>query len=104
MAAEIATRGKDRAEIDRVETEDIEVATNWLIEAYQQLFLNEGCNVEIGLTGSKIQSVAAAALSASIKYSACWYLKPNTYDSKRFTEGFTHTNFFEIKLSKKQEG
>ncbi|MFZ5601857.1 MAG: hypothetical protein ACOY7J_05335, partial [Pseudomonadota bacterium] len=55
-----------------------------------------GANLEIGLTGSKIQAVASAILSARRKVSQAWYLRPAFFDEKRFSKGVGAVRIFDI--------
>jgi hypothetical protein len=67
-----------------------------------QYLLNYGVarnNLEIGLTGSKLQAVAAAVLSARRKISQAWYISPKEFDEKRFTEGFGRLYVYKISRS-----
>ena len=64
--------------------------------AYLTMYATDGANVEIGLTGSKLQAVAIAALSAQRKFSQAWYVKPKEFDEKRFSDGFSELRLFEL--------
>ena len=58
-------------------------------------------NFEISLTGSKMQTVAAAVLSSVCKVSQCWYIKPSKFDTKHFTKGVGDTRCYQIKKTNK---
>ncbi len=54
-------------------------------------------DLEFGLTGSKMQAVACAAVSVVCKIAHCWYVSPQEFDPKRFTKGIGESRYFKIK-------
>ena len=85
----------------QVDTNDIEAALQETERVYGDLYYSSGANVEVGLTGSKIHAVAAAALAAATRVSAAWYVSPRTFDMERFTKGVGITQVFDLTLSAK---
>jgi hypothetical protein len=81
-----------------VDTNDIDAALRESEKIYNDLYFGSGANVEIGLTGSKIHAVAFAALAASGRISAAWYVSPKTFDKLRFTVGVGDTRCFELSI------
>jgi hypothetical protein len=69
-----------------------------LQELYQSMFVEGGMDVALGLTGSKIQTVAMAGLSAAIKIAEAWYVQPSSYDQDRYTRGAGSTTYFRVSL------
>lgn len=68
-------------------------------ECYSELYINNNCNLEISLTGSKMQAVISAAFSAACKISQCWYVKPSAFDTDHFTKGVGKTLCYTITIS-----
>ncbi len=68
-------------------------------ECYSELYINNNCNLEISLTGSKMQAVISAAFSAACKISQCWYVKPSAFDTGHFTKGVGKTLCYTITIS-----
>jgi hypothetical protein len=98
-AAEFAASAADaNVGLVEVDTNDIDNAVRATEEIYCDLYFRSGANVEIGLTGSKIHAVAAAALAAAARVSAAWYVAPERFDHQRFTEGVGETNCFDLAL------
>lgn len=82
----------------QVDTNDIDAALQETEKVYADLYYRSGANVEVGLTGSKIHAVAAAALAAATRVSAAWYVAPRTFDRERFTKGVGKTQLFDLVL------
>lgn len=98
VAAEVATRKFNHAEITSYDTNDLKGILNYLIEKYYFWYVNQGLNFELALTGSKLQALACAILSAQFKINECWYVVPHNYDKERFTKGTRNTSIFRIEL------
>ncbi len=99
-AAELAASATDaNVGLVEVDTNDIDHAIRATEEIYGDLYFRSGANVEIGLTGSKIHAVAAAALAASARVSAAWYVCPQKFDHERFTVGAGETQCFDLALT-----
>ncbi len=81
-----------------IETNDIAGALKAAEEIYNDLYYRSGANVEVGLTGSKMHAVAFAALAAAARISEAWYVSPQRFDHKRFTEGVGATHCFELTI------
>lgn len=99
MAAEVAAKNNQNSNIQYIDSNNIEGVLNYLGRCYRTWYVDHGLNFEIGLTGSKLQAVAAAAVSASCKVSQCWYVRPKSFDPDRFTVGIGRTAYYEITLS-----
>lgn len=69
-----------------------------IVENYCKNYFEREANVEIALTGSKIQAVLVATISSIVKFSQCWYVQPKEFDVKHFTRGVDITKCFEIKI------
>lgn len=97
IAAEVAVRGQDSGNIRTCNTEHPAAILKALAERYEAWSVRDGLNFEIGLTGNKMQTVAAAVLSASYRVNQAWYVSPATFDRQRFTTGVGETRVFRIK-------
>jgi len=98
LSAEFATQNYPNTEVIELMTNDLSGAVNELLTSFHCWYVNMGFNFEVGLTGSKLQTVATAVTSTVNKFSQCWYVRPYKYDSKRFTKGVAETNFYKIYL------
>lgn len=94
--AEIAATDHSNAAITLINSDDLEKSVDFLFESFALWYVQKGFNYEIGLTGSKMEAVAAAALSAFCKVTQCWYVRPKAFDPQKFTTGAGETRFFEI--------
>ena len=70
--------------------------TQSLKSAYELLYLSEGLNFEIGLTGDKIEAIAASAFVARTPVNRVFYVKPAQFDPNRFSLGHGNTRCFRI--------
>lgn len=96
IAAEIAAWNSRVTGMNEFNSNDLAGVIEWLTEQYVTWYVDKGYNVEFGLTGSKIQAVACAAVSVECKLSQCWYIKPKNFDSKRFTKGTGTSRYFNL--------
>ena len=94
--AGIAATDNPDAHIELMGSDDLTMTVELLLERFVRCYTHLGLNFEIGLTGSKMQTVAAAAVSAVRKVSQCWYVSPNKFDVERFTRGSGQTRFFKV--------
>jgi hypothetical protein len=98
LAADIAIRGAESADVVRIGSNDLTHALEHLARLYQRWYVRGGFDFELALTGSKMHAVAFAAASASLKVSQCWYVRPQGFDPKRFTHGVGEHRYFEVAL------
>lgn len=96
IAAEVAIRKLNHAEIIEFKSESLQKLMEYLSLQYQHYFVNNNFSFEIALTGSKMQTVACAAICATFKVNQCWYLQPFEWDPNRFTKGAGETSVFSI--------
>ena len=98
IAASVAARNSANSAVTDIGSSDLAGVVEWLIDRYRLWSYAEGLNFELGLTGSKLQAVACAAVSAVFKVSQCWYVQPKKFDSARFTKGVGRTRFYKISV------
>lgn len=97
-AAEFLCQNYQNANVNRVDTSDLFALVKYLDEQFLDVYGIGGANLEIGLTGSKMQAVASAILSARRKVAQAWYLSPQRFDEKRFSKGVGATRIFDISV------
>ena len=98
IAAEVAARNFGRGVISEVDTNDLSGILTLLIRRYQHWYVRRGFNVDLALTGSKLQGVASAVLSATVKIADSLYVSPQSFDTRRFTKGVGETRVYKISL------
>ena len=98
IAAEVAVRGSERGAIERRDPGDPAEVLDALGTSYEAWYVHGGANFEIGLTGNKLQAVAAAALSAAVHVNQVWYVRPARFDRLQFTQGTGSTRCYRITL------
>jgi hypothetical protein len=96
FAAEFLCRSFPNARLERIDTSDLVTLIRYLDGQYLKVYGVEGANLEIGLTGSKMQAVASAVLSAQRKVAQAWYLSPAKFDVLRFSKGVGAARIFDI--------
>jgi tRNA A-37 threonylcarbamoyl transferase component Bud32 len=102
-AAEFLCKNYQNAKVNRIDTSDLFSLLKYLDEQFLEVYGSGGANLEIGLTGSKIQAVASAILSARRKVAQAWYLSPDKFDEKRFSTGTGAARFFDIYISENKK-
>lgn len=85
----------DREEFDTNHPRDVLLK---IVENYCKNYFDRRANVQIALTGSKIQAVLVATISSIVKFSQCWYVQPKEFDVRHFTCGVSFTKCFEIQI------
>lgn len=96
IAADVIIQTRQNAHNSAVDVMDLTALLNHCDQQYLSLYNDTGANVEIGLTGSKLQAIAVAALSTYRRFSQAWYVKPKEFDINKFSEGFDGLKLFMI--------
>jgi len=96
-AAEFICQNYANASVTRLDTDDLLGLVGYLDQQYLEIYGTGGANLELGLTGSKMQAVAAAILSSTRKVSQAWYLSPKRFDAKRFSKGVGPIRVFDVR-------
>ncbi len=63
---------------------------------YQKYYLQEGCNFDIALTGSKVQTVCASIFAGVNKINNGWYISPKECKSNAFSSGISDTFIYSV--------
>jgi hypothetical protein len=102
LAAEVAARSFPGAFIENLASDDLQGAITMIARVYESWYVDRGFNFEFGMTGSKLQAVACAAISSVLKVSQAWYVRPGEFDPVRFTTGIGTSAYFAIRLPTQQ--
>ena len=98
LAADVAMQGRFSSRRDSVDSDDLIGIVRLLGNQFNEFYSKGWYDIDFGLTGSKMHTVACAAASIVLKIAQCWYVKPREFDPKRFTKGAKRTRFFRISL------
>ena len=85
--------------IHKVSTTDLAQNISVMTDVYRHIFVTLGQDIAFGLTGSKVQSVAMAAMSTAVKISEAWCVVPAGYNVDKFTGGAAETVVYRLSLS-----
>jgi len=96
IAADVIMQTRQHAHSSATDAMDLQALLDHCDQQYLSLYHEAGANVEIGLTGSKLQATAIAALSTYRRFSQAWYVKPKEFDANKFSEGFGGLKLFMI--------
>ena len=94
LAADVATKDFHSASKIPLPSDDLEGMLAFIAEHHRQYYLHGNYEFEIGLTGSKLHTVACAAACSALRVSQCWYVRPAAFDVERFTRGVGPTEYF----------
>jgi hypothetical protein len=94
-SARIAARSAP-TDIAEVDVQEVRPMLERMGEQHSLWFTELGCNIELGLTGSKMHAVACAAAATTLRFSRCWYVRPAKFDTNRFTEGIGDTRYLRL--------
>ncbi len=100
MVAKIAGQNYQGSDITLIDSDNLEEVIKLLYERYNYWYSNRGFNYEYGLTGSKMQAVACAAISTIQKIANVWYVSPAKFDTNKYSKGIGKSNYYEIYLRK----
>lgn len=96
--ANIAAADNSNSSIEFINSDDVAKTTQHLLQGFSECYVERGMNFEIGLTGSKMETVAAAAVSAIRKITQCWYVRPQSFDPERFTKGAGKVRYIRVSI------
>lgn len=97
-AAEFVCQNYQNAKVTPLAIGPLADMVKYLDEQYLELYEVGGANVELGLTGSKVQAIAAAVLASRRKIAQAWYLSPAKFDQNRFSTGVREAHIYDITL------
>ncbi len=100
LAADYVRENHQNAKVSHIDSNDLTGLIRYLDEEFLVVYDKAGANLELGLTGSKMQAVAAAVLSTVRKVAQAWYLSPAEFDVRRFSKGVGPIRVFEIVVNR----
>lgn len=83
-------------ELRSVSAMDAAATYDLLMEYYDQYVLDNAYRIELALTGTKMQTVGAAAFASVARVANVLYSVPLNRDTSRFTHGTGQTRLFEL--------
>ncbi len=86
-------------EVIQKDTNDLKGLIDLIEQRYIDSYSYSRANVEIGLTGSKMQAVAASAVSSIRRINEAWYVSPTSFDGKRFSIGTGDVDLYKLSIS-----
>ncbi|WP_426582707.1 hypothetical protein [Mucilaginibacter sp. R-33] len=98
ISAEFSLRQFNSAVIHYIDQNNLDGTLTQLAKDYYAYFILNNLHFEIALTGSKIQSAAVAIFSSVFKISQCWYVRPASWDTKRFSIGYSDFKIFQVSI------
>lgn len=98
LAASAVAISVGNGRVHEVSSTGLQENVELLERLYRDAFVQGGMDVAFGLTGSKVQGVAMAALSERVKVAEAWYVTPSSYDADTFTGGTGESKVFRIAL------
>lgn len=101
LASEIVS--PDASSRVALNSDDLEGHVAYLHDAFNRWYREGGYDVELGLTGSKIHTVACAAATVAFKTAQCWYVGPSTYDAARYSRGAEATTFHLLRVRQRNQ-
>jgi len=96
LAAEVAMRSYDASDHEPIGSDDLQAMLRFMAERYDRFYVQGNYDFELGLTGSKLHTVACAAASVALRIAQCWYVQPRELDPKRFTKGVGESRYFRL--------
>jgi hypothetical protein len=98
LAGEVLVKNYENAELVAIDSNDLQALARHADNTYRTLYGTAGAAFEVALTGSKLQAVAAAVISARRRISQAWYVSPKAFDEKRFSQGAGKVSFYDIEV------
>ena len=97
LASDVATKAADIGDVSLCDIRDPHAVISAILEFFAETYVDGQMNFEIGLTGDKIEAIAAAVFCSSINANDVLYVRPSEFLPERFTEGTGNTNYFLVK-------
>jgi hypothetical protein len=94
LAADIATKNFHSSGTVQLPSDDLAGMLDFIADHYQRYYAHGNFDFELGLTGSKLHTVACAAACSALRFSQCWYVRPAHFDIERFTRGVGESRYF----------
>jgi serine/threonine protein kinase len=98
MVAHVAAREAETHDIIRQDFDNPNAILGDIEKSYRKKYFTGGMNFEIGLTGSKLDTLAAAVFCSKYRANKIWYVRPDKFDINRFSSGVKKQRYFKITL------
>ncbi|UWQ27703.1 hypothetical protein [Leisingera sp. M523] len=98
MVARVAVREAETHDIIKQDDEVPDQILANIERSYHTKYFLGGMNFEIGLTGSKLETLASAAFCSKYRVNNVWYVRPNKFDTNKFTTGAGQQRYFKISI------
>ncbi len=103
MAGQIVQTNYDNAFVIKLDLDAPEEFANYLQAVYQNLYSRGNMNIDLAITGSKMNAVICAAFTTINRINQCWYVQPKKYDTKHFSIGVNKTEYYKIQIPIKND-
>ncbi len=97
-SAEFSLRKFNSAVIHYLDENNLSDILEQMSKDYYTYFIKNNFPFELGLTGNKVETVAAAIFSSVFKVSQCWYVKPEKWDTEKFSKGSSDFSIIQIRI------
>lgn len=99
MAAQIAQTNYDNTFFVNTDLDNHELFADHLQTMYYNLYSIGNMDVDLAITGTKMNAVICAAFTTINRINQCWYVQPKNYDTEHFSKGVGDTEYYQIKLT-----
>ncbi len=99
MVAKAAAREAESSEIIEADLMEPQGILRTIEQSYMQKYLDGGMNFEIGLTGGKLDTAASAAFCSRYPANKVWYVRPEKFDTDKFSQGAKETRYFRVSIN-----
>ena len=96
IAAEIAMSSSENITIVKEDLNRINDFSKRLVNLYHDFYVSGGMDVDLAITGTKMNAVVCAVFTKYYRINQCWYVKPQSYDSDHFSKGIAETKYYII--------
>jgi hypothetical protein len=97
IAARVALEDTPGGQIASANASNLAELVDILVRQHESWFVRGGLDYEIGLTGNKMQAAAAAIVAAILPVTQIWYVKPESFDQPRFTQGVGASRHYRVR-------
>jgi len=98
LAADVAVKSAQSGMLEKCDIQDPNILVTAIARFYQSTYFDGGTNIDIGLTGDKLEAIVVAAFCSMYPVNRILYVRPELFDPKRFTRGTAKTHFIEVNV------
>lgn len=96
MAAQVAQTNYDNTFSVKTDLDNHELFADYLQAIYYDLYSTGNMDVDLAITGTKMNAVICAAFTVVNRINQCWYVQPDNYDTEHFSKGVGDTEYYQI--------